>query len=170
MNNTEEIIRQLQQNQTTFHSLFEGISPELQTWRLHPEHWCLLEIICHLYDEEREDFRARVKSILDDPEQPLSPFNPVAWVTERSYMTQDFEQKRQAFLEERSTSIDWLTSLTEPKWDNSFQHPKRGPLTARMFLSNWLAHDYLHIRQITRVKYEYLRQTSGLDISYAGTW
>lgn len=25
-----------------------------------PEKWCLLEIVFHLYDEEREEFRARV--------------------------------------------------------------------------------------------------------------
>jgi len=43
-------------------------------------------------------------------------------------------------------------------------------MTASMFFSNWLAHDYLHIRQITRLKYDYLKQLTNEDLSYAGTW
>jgi hypothetical protein len=39
-----------------------------------------------------------------------------------------------------------------------------------MFLHNWLAHDYLHIRQIIRIKYDYLKKTSGEILLYAGEW
>ncbi len=43
-------------------------------------------------------------------------------------------------------------------------------MTAKMFLSNWLAHDYLHIRQITKLKYDYLKQLTNEDLNYAGNW
>ena len=47
---------------------------------------------------------------------------------------------------------------------------KMGPLSARFFLENWLAHDFLHMRQINRRKYEYLRAHVGNALDYAGDW
>ena len=44
----------------------------------------------------------------------------------------------------------------------------RCPLSC--FSPNWLAHDYLHIRQIIRLKFAYLQQLSKEDLSYAGNW
>ena len=35
-------------------------------------------------------------------------------------------------------------------------HPKAGPLSARLLLANWLAHDQLHVRQMLRVHREAL--------------
>jgi hypothetical protein len=73
-------------------------------------------------------------------------------------------------LAEREQSVKWLQSLTNPKWDNVHEHSKFGKMTAKMFLSNWLAHDYLHIRQITKLKYDYLKQLTNEDLDYAGNW
>ena len=33
-------------------------------WKQSENKWSMLEIICHLYDEEREDFRSRLAKIL----------------------------------------------------------------------------------------------------------
>ena len=76
----------------------------------------------------------------------------------------------QAFLQERTSSIKWLESLSSPQWDNAYEHPTIGPMSGAMILSNWLAHDYLHIRQITRLKYTYLKALSGQNLGYAGEW
>ncbi len=164
------IVSHLRANQTTFDALLRETPAPLQLWRPHAEHWCLLEIVCHLYDEEREDFRARLGSVLDDPSRDLPLSDPEAWIKNRQYLEQDFASKLDAFLEERKASVLWLESLTDPAWENAYQHPKVGPLTARMFLANWLAHDYLHVRQITRLKYQFLKATSGLRMDYAGKW
>jgi hypothetical protein len=37
-------------------------------------------------------------------------------------------------------------------------------------ISNWLAHDYLHIRQINRYCYEMLQQNTRQNLKYAGDW
>jgi hypothetical protein len=74
------------------------------------------------------------------------------------------------FLEERKHSLNWLSELRNPPWDNQYQHPKLGPMTARQFLLNWLAHDFLHLRQIIRTKYQYMQSKSDTDVSYAGNW
>ena len=39
-----------------------------------------------------------------------------------------------------------------------------------MMLTNWLAHDYLHIRQIIKLKFDFLKDQSDEHLSYAGEW
>lgn len=55
-----EIIAQLKLHQKIFIGHFAGVPEKEYTWRPYPEHWNLLEIACHLFDEEQEDFRARL--------------------------------------------------------------------------------------------------------------
>ena len=43
-------------------------------------------------------------------------------------------------------------------------------MSAKLFLTNWLAHDYLHIRQIIRYQYHYLKESTAIDLGYAGNW
>ncbi|MBT8256324.1 MAG: DinB family protein [Bacteroidia bacterium] len=165
-----KIVSELARNKAVFEGLLTGLDQEAYLWKVQPDKWCLLEIICHLYDEEREDFRARVRLVLESPEEHHPSIDPQAWVKSRKYIEQDFQSKLESFLKEREISVAWLESLEDPKWHNTYNHPKVGPLTAGFFLSNWLAHDYLHIRQITRLKYDYLGHTSGNVLDYAGNW
>jgi hypothetical protein len=74
------------------------------------------------------------------------------------------------FITERGQSINWLKSLENPNWNNAFEHNKLGSLNAKYFLNNWLAHDYLHIRQILKLKFDYLEYQSGENLDYAGKW
>ncbi len=164
------IIGELQKNKFVFKSLLEDTDPGIYLWRFDPEKWCLLEIVCHLYDEEREDFRARLNSVLHTPGVAFTSINPVGWVAERKYLEQDYNLVLKNFLNEREDSVQWLMQLKDQKWDNKYNHPTLGELSGALIFSNWLAHDYLHIRQITRLKYEYLKRNSGEDLSYAGTW
>ena len=164
------IIRSLENNIAVFNSLLSGSDVEFYTWRFKAEKWNLLEIVCHLYDEEREDFRARLQHVLEKPEEPLPPIDPTGWVLGREYSKQDYLDKLDAFLDERENSISWLRSLKNPSWDNAYHHPKFGPLSGNMFLANWLEHDYLHMRQILNLKHEYLKHISGEKLNYAGDW
>ena len=56
----KDIIQQLENNQKVFQNLLTNKTKDLYLWRPKPEKWCLLEIVCHLLDEEKDDFRARV--------------------------------------------------------------------------------------------------------------
>lgn len=168
--NQSYTIKKLQTNSDTFKSLFSNLSKEEYLWKPQPEKWCLLEIACHLYDEERDDFRARLKHTLETPEEKLPSIDPVGWVTSRKYIEQDFHVTVNNFIEERKLSIDWLNSLQNPNWKNAYHHHKFGEMSAGMFLANWLAHDYLHIRQILNLQYQYLKLNSGERMDYAGEW
>ena len=108
---TKYVIKELSKNKDIFSILMDDQQKDLIIWKPLPEKWCLLEIVCHLYDEEREDFRARLKSTLENPGQKFSPIDPGGWVTSRNYMDQNFELKLRDFLSERDRSIDYFESI-----------------------------------------------------------
>lgn len=167
---TNYIICELQRNKFVIKELLKNLDPNIFKWKSTPEKWSLLEIICHLNDEECEDFRARLINTLENPDQAFVSIDPVGWVTSRRYIDRDFRTELNDFLLERDVSIDLLKSLNNPNWDNYYPHPKFGNLTAKMFFTNWLAHDYLHIRQIVKLKYDYLSMTTDEKLNYAGDW
>lgn len=164
------IIEELNRNKTVIADLLIDCDEALQTWRPKPDKWSLLEIICHLIDEEQFDFRFRTQWVLEKPNETPPPIDPVKWIQEHQYMKQDFSVMTRKFVEEREASILWLSNLENPKWDNLFVHSKLGEVSAGYFLRNWLVHDYLHIRQICKTKFDYLNVSSKHDLGYAGAW
>ena len=166
----QQIITQLAQHLVLFRQLFADVPQDMIHWKKDDHQWCLLEIVCHLKDIEKEDFGYRTKHCLMTPEKPFPPIFPVKWVKERKYIEQDFTATVNAFLKERQHSINWLQALEKPNWQSAVEHPDFGPQSARFYLTNWLAHDHLHIRQITRTKYQYLADKGGYPLNYAGKW
>ena len=73
--NPSEIINQLDSNSAVFKNLLDGVPEKLIHWKPSERRWSLLEIICHLYDEEREDFRPRLAKIIqsDHNWDPIDP-------------------------------------------------------------------------------------------------
>ncbi len=164
-------IKQLAENGLRIKSFLQDTGRKEQLWKPSEDKWCLLEVICHLYDEEELDFRNRLNHVLTTPDEDLpSSIDPERWVKDKKYIEQDFDEKLTGFLNKREQSVTWLHSLENPNWKNAYQHPKYGPLTAKMFLVNWVAHDYLHIRQIVKLKYDYLKELSHQNLQYAGEW
>ncbi len=159
---------QLLKNKTVFQALFEGLEEQEYLWRPEKGKWIMLEILCHLLDEEREDFKVRMKSVLKNPEESLPKIDPAGWVISRSYASQNYNDTLNAFLKERDQSLKWLKGLSNPLWKNAFQHPHFGPMSAELFYTNWLAHDQRHIEQIIRLKYAYLKHISTESLDYAG--
>jgi DinB family protein len=166
----DRIIEELAKNKVIFKELLTGLGKEEYLWRQDPKKWCALEIICHLYDEEREDFRARTKHVLKNPELGLKPFDQLAWIEDRKYIEQNYTETLSKFLKEREQSVVWLKSLKTPDWNRAINHPKFGEMSAKTFLVNWLAHDYLHIKQILKLKFDYLQIKTGKSLDYAGNW
>jgi hypothetical protein len=151
-------------------SLVAGVSAEEARVRPAPEAWSLLEVVCHLHDEEREDFRPRLDVVLHRPEEAWTRIDPAAWVTERQYNTRDLAQTLQAFLAERERSLAWLGTLSAPDWSREYRAPF-GPITAGDLLASWAAHDLLHTRQLLELRRaRLLAQTEPYRTEYAGDW
>jgi hypothetical protein len=133
--------------------------------------WSILEILRHLGDEEVDDFRARVRSTLEDPARPWSPIDPETWARDRRYNDDDPAEALDRFACERAASIAWLRTLANPDWSLTYAHPKAGPIAAGDLMLSWAAHDALHLRQISKRIYELtLRDAPKFSADYAGPW
>lgn len=152
-------------------ALVRDVPDERARWRPSPDDWSVLEVVNHLYDEEREDFRARLDLTLHHPDRPLPWTDPQGWVSARGYNQRDLGESLARFLAERRQSLAWLRSLTDPDWSRRANHPALGALRAGDFLASWAAHDLLHLRQLTEVRYQALAaRTAPYSVDYAGPW
>lgn len=163
-------LQRLRRSADAIDVLVRGLPLETARWRPDPGQWSTLEVICHLADEEVEDFRARVRLTLTDPAADWPPLDPPRFAIERHYQEQPFGPTLARFLNERAVSLQWLASQREARWEAVHVHPTAGPLTARSLLANWMAHDLLHLRQLARLQYEALAAGSGEKLDYAGPW
>lgn len=164
------LYREFENSTETIRTLLAGISQEDAGVKPTPEAWSQLEVICHLYDEEREDFRTRLESILNRPDEEFQVINPQGWVTERKYSEQDFEKTRENFFRERKKSLEWLKSFSDADWEITHTD-KFGSVTAGEMFSAWVAHDNLHIRQLVELRRARIEKiTQPYPIEYAGDW
>lgn len=151
-------------------ALINGIGQEQAQVKPDAGSWSILEVICHLHDEEREDFREHLDFILHRQNEEWHVIDPQGWVTERKYNEQDFAQMQDKFFTERKKSLEWLTTLIKVDWETTYAS-EYGPVSAGEMFSCWIAHDNLHIRQLVELRRAYVeRITHPYDIRYAGDW
>ncbi len=154
---TNIIITQLKHNTLVIDAMLSGISVEQARWKPAADKWSALEIICHLYDEEKKDFRPRLDYTLHKPGQAWPPTDPAGWVISRNYARQNVNIVKLNFLDERNKTVTWLNTLTKVNWDKSYNHPQYGLFLAGDLLVSWLAHDYRHIRQLANLQVLYMK-------------
>ena len=151
--------------------LVADVTDEDAKWKPDSGGWSILEIVCHLADEEVEDFRQRVKSTLADPAAPWPKIDPELVAVERRYNEQNLAKVVERFVRERNESVDWLKSLVDPDWETAYQHPRFGPIHAGIVMASWAVHDQLHLRQIAKRMFEMnVRDGSPYPTDYAGEW
>lgn len=168
--NIDYFIDRFSKNRGVFESLVRDVSVDQARWKPSPDKWSMLEVVNHLYDEEREDFRQRLELVLADPLQRWPPIDPRGWVIARAYNERELDASLNNFFAEREKSLAWLRQLSEPNWQNSNEGPN-GILTAGDLLASWLAHDFLHIRQLTRLHWQYVGAIANpYKTNYAGPW
>ena len=168
--NLDYFIDRFSQNRGVFESLVRDVRVEQDRWKPSADKWSILEVVNHLYDEEREDFRQRIELVLSNPAQAWPPIDPRGWVSTRGYNERELDPSLNNFLAEREKSLAWLRQLSEPNWPNSNEGPN-GTLTAGDLLASWLAHDFLHMRQLARLHWQYLGAIADpYQTTYAGSW
>jgi hypothetical protein len=162
-----EAVRRLASTAASVRELALTATPEQAVWRPAPDQWSLLEVVNHLADEEAEDFRARLDHTLHRRGDTAPPIDPEGWVAEREYNGRELRESVARFMDEREWSLEWLRGLESPDWSLPF----RESLTAGDLLGSWLAHDLLHLRQLSRLHHRWLgRQVGPGGLDYAGRW
>ncbi len=168
--NFEQLRHALYQNSQRIHFLLEDITLEQARWKPDDQSWSILEVVNHLLDEEREDFRIRLDITLNKSEQSWPAIDPERWVVERNYNSRDIESSLKGFMAERQASLNWLDSLDEPDWEAVYQAPF-GPIRAGDLFASWVAHDLLHMRQLIELsRAQSLRAAEPYHTRYAGPW
>ncbi len=167
----EGLIRQLALDGERIAALVAGVSAEQAQWRPAPESWSMLEVVNHLWDEEREDFRVRLNLILHDPATAWPPIDPKGWVTAHNYASRELGPSTSGFLTERVASLAWLKGLAAPDWDAKVETPWGWSITSGDMLAAWAAHDVLHMRQLVELHWGYTTQLAAPRTTiYAGDW
>jgi hypothetical protein len=153
--NLQRIVSQMTSNAQAIRTLVEDCPEQQARWKPDAASWSILEVINHLLDEEREDFRARIDMALQG--SAWFRIDPEAWVVERGYNQRELDLSLEAFLVERERSLEWLSGVGKVDWEMTYQAPF-GPIRVGDFLVSWAAHDVLHIRQLVELKWAYLVQ------------
>jgi len=168
--NPEYLMQQLAAGMRRIPALVENVSDEQARWKPAPDSWSVLEVICHLLDEERCDFRPRLDHTLHQPGDPWPKIDPQGWVAERKYNERDLQESLQAWLAAREESLSWLKAFSSPDWTVAHEAPF-GEITAGDVFASWAAHDLLHARQLVELAWAYLQtQVEPYRTLYAGEW
>ena len=166
----EVLFQELTNSTEMIKALLTGISQEESQIKPAPESWSILEVTCHLYDVEREDFREHLDFILHRQNEEYHAIDPQDWVIARKYNQQSFDEMKEKFFEERVKSLGWLRGLSATDWNITYTS-SFGSMSAGEMFASWIAHDNLHLRQLVELRRVHIEKiTQPYDIGYAGDW
>jgi uncharacterized damage-inducible protein DinB len=153
---------------TIIRALISDLPAEALHARPAPDQWSVRDVLCHLADEERYDFRALLDALLHgDPWPNNHPSREVALV---EYAQADPAVALADWEAERASSLASLRGVAAADWDAS-RSARWGTLRAGDVLVSWAAHDTHHQRQIVRLRYERLEALAKpYSLDYAGEW
>ena len=128
-------------------ALLRGLEAAL--WRERPavDEWSPVEIVCHLRDEEVEDFGARVRALVAGNDR-FAPIDPARWVTDRRYREADPAAALAAFVDRRAANLDYLATLPPARLHSKVTQRGTGTLSGLDLLAAWVTHDRLHLAQL----------------------
>jgi hypothetical protein len=112
-----------------------------------PGEWSPVELICHLRDEEAEDFAARLRVVVEGGGS-FVPIDPERWAVERGYRDQPPGAALAALRAARAASLEWLGRLDPDRLARAVESPGAGPLSGLDLLAAWVTHDRLALAQL----------------------
>lgn len=164
------LYEELKNSTEMIRALLAGVEPEAARLKPSVESWSILEVVCHLYDEEREDFREHLDFILHRQKEKWHTIDSERLAIERNYNEQNFAEMQGKFFAEREKSLAWLKGLQNPAWEKTYTTEYRTISAGEMFAC-WVAHDNLHIRQLVKLRRLRLENcTKPYSLGYAGDW
>jgi hypothetical protein len=154
---------------TALLNLFQGAPLDVLRDRESEGRWSPLEILAHLRDEEKIDFRERARACIEGRAFELN-VQPERWVTEKRYNEMDPGAVYMDFAAERADSCRWLETLGVADLDAPAKNEKWQGMRAGDFIAAWRVHDLLHLRQFSQAMAVILaRRYEGWNVGYAGT-
>jgi len=143
---------------------------EAAAWRERPApaEWSPLEIVCHLRDEEAEDFGARLRVVVDGGTRFVA-IDPERWVEERAYRDADPRAALATLAERRAANLAFLDGVPPDRLRHAVTHARLGALSGLDLLAAWVTHDRLHLAQLAATLARLgARRWAPLRAEYAG--
>jgi hypothetical protein len=169
--NLQFFIARLAANAKALESLCQETTDEQALWKQSPEKWSIEQVVYHLARTEEKDFRPRLEKTLRAPGENWQPLATSEMRLGETGAANNLTEYLRNFLNEREKSISWLETIENPVWENSHRHNEQLTLAAGDLLASWLAHDCLHLKQIIRLQYDYVKSISEpFKTDYAGKW
>jgi hypothetical protein len=133
-----------------------------------PGEWSPVEILCHLRDEETEDFAARLRVILDGGGDFVR-IDPERWAEERRYREASLDEALEAFRARRQTSLELLRGADPEALGASRPLGRSGRLSGLDLVAAWVAHDRIHVAQLaSTLARVWTLRWAPLRVEYAG--
>jgi hypothetical protein len=128
-------------------TMLAGLAPDGWRARPAPDEWAPVEIVCHLRDEEAEDFGARVRVVLSGGTS-FAPIDPERWAVERRYRDADPGDALAAFRRLRGESLALLETAPVEALARAVTSPSGLSLSGLDIVAAWVTHDRLHLAQM----------------------
>lgn len=149
-------------------AMVAGLTRDRWRARPAPDEWAAVEIVCHLRDEEAEDFGARVRVLLEGGAR-FAPIDPEGWARAGRYQEADPADALAAFRRQRAESLALLAAAAPQRLTASGESPSGSRLSGLDLLAAWVAHDGLHLRQLAgTLTREWVDRWAPLRADYAG--
>jgi hypothetical protein len=172
MTDDRGLLNETRRELARFSTLLELLVGKLDevTWRARPApgEWAPVEIVCHLRDEETEDFGARLRVILEGGAR-LEPIDPERVAVDRRYHQANPSEALAAFQARRMTSLELLDSVQPDRLLGTAETPGGLRLSGLDLLASWVAHDRLHLQQLAgTLARRWADRWAPLQVEYAG--
>jgi hypothetical protein len=133
--------------------------------------WSPLEILAHVEEEERRDFRVRARLAAEGRSfEDQHRIDPAGWVAAHRYNEKDPREVLEAFERERADSVAWLATLDPAALERTVDVPQVGAMRCGDFVAAWRVHDLLTARQLsTALAILTARRLGDWKVRYAGT-
>jgi hypothetical protein len=128
-------------------SMVAGLDPDAWRARPAPNEWAPVEIVCHLRDEEAEDFGVRVRVVLAGGDR-FVPIDPERWAVERRYREVDPHAAMAAFRQHRQENLGLLESVRADDLVRTVVPASGSALSGLDLVAAWVTHDRLHLHQL----------------------
>lgn len=153
-----QLIESLRQTHLALVWLTSGAQEAALDFRLAEGEWTIREILAHLVDDEMYVMRTRLERIIKEERPHLAPHDEQAWYASRNTSRDALDDLLADFATQRAASLGIVTMLRESDWAKEGYQPEYGVFTAEKWLTHWVDHDTVHIKQIERTLDAYAAQ------------
>lgn len=128
-------------------SLLRDLDSSAWTRKSSRDGWCMLELICHLRDTEREIHYLQLK-LFEGQDEPFIPRPDTGvWASQRDYLQEDGAASLREFNDARRVTIELLQNLSAHAWERKARHAIFGPTNFLEVAGFMAEHDRMHIQQ-----------------------